>query len=113
MTDVAIIGGGITGLALAYRLRARGKDAVLLEGEPRLGGSIQTRQRDGLLTEAGPNGFLDKEPAMRDLAAGVGVEEGNLIAQEARHQSLLVSRRGSEKEALEFIEHTADTQGWR
>lgn len=34
-------------------------------------------------------------------------------AREARRQSLLVSRRGSEREALAFIEHAADTRGWR
>ena len=75
MTVIAVIGGGISGLTLAYRLRARGKDAVVLEGENRLGGNIQTRRRDGLVTEAGPNSFLDREPATRELAAGVGVEE--------------------------------------
>ncbi len=75
MTVIAVIGGGITGLALAYRLRARGKDAVVLEGDNRLGGNIQTMRRHGLVTEAGPNSFLDKEPATRELAAGVGVEE--------------------------------------
>jgi electron transfer flavoprotein alpha/beta subunit len=52
------------------------------------------------------------EVAREILAAGLGAEEGNLIAQEARHQSLLVSRR-SEREAFEFIEQTADTRGWR
>lgn len=34
-------------------------------------------------------------------------------AREARRQSLLVSGRPSEQEALEFIEHSADDQGWR
>jgi len=34
-------------------------------------------------------------------------------AREARRQSLLVSGRASEKEALEFVEHAADDQGWR
>jgi len=53
------------------------------------------------------------EVAREILAAGLGLEEGTFIAQEARHQSLLVSRRRSEREALEFIEHTAGTQGWR
>jgi len=75
MAVIAVIGGGISGLALAHRLRSRGKDAVLLEAGPRLGGNIQSRQRDGFLTETGPNGFLDKEPATRELAASVGVEE--------------------------------------
>ena len=34
-------------------------------------------------------------------------------AREARRQSLLVSGRASEREALEFIEGSADDQGWR
>src|SRR5689334_12665205 len=77
MTDIAIIGGGITGLALTHRLRSRGKGAILLEAETRLGGNIETMRRDGFITETGPNSFLDKEPATRELAASVGVE--NLI----------------------------------
>lgn len=53
------------------------------------------------------------EVAREILAAGLGAEEGDLIAQEARRQSLLVSRRRSERDTLEFIEQTADTRGWR
>jgi predicted transcriptional regulator len=34
-------------------------------------------------------------------------------AREARRQSLLVSGRDSEQEALEFVEHVAVDQGWR
>ena len=34
-------------------------------------------------------------------------------AAEARRQSLLVSRRASEREALEFVERVADRRGWR
>ncbi|WP_224242107.1 protoporphyrinogen oxidase [Hyalangium gracile] len=92
MTVVAIVGGGITGLALAYRLRSRGKDVVLLEGETRLGGNIQTRRRDGLLTEAGPNSFLDKEPATRELAAAVGVEDRIRAADPAAKARYLYTR---------------------
>lgn len=33
--------------------------------------------------------------------------------REARRQSLLVSGRASEQEALEFIERTADDESWR
>jgi predicted transcriptional regulator len=53
------------------------------------------------------------EVAREILAAGLGAEGRNLIAQEARRQSLLVGRRRSERETLEFIEQTADTQGWK
>jgi len=34
------------------------------------------------------------------------------LAREARRQSLLVSGRASERDALDFIEHAADTRGW-
>lgn len=35
------------------------------------------------------------------------------FAEEARRQSLLVSRSADEKEALDFIEAAADTEGWQ
>jgi len=48
------------------------------------------------------------------LAAGLGGEEGGLdAAEEARRRSLLVSRRRSERETLEFVEQVADARGWR
>ena len=54
------------------------------------------------------------EVAREILAAGLGGEAGGLdLAGEARRQSLLVSRRRSERETLEFIEHAADTRGWK
>jgi hypothetical protein len=54
------------------------------------------------------------EVAREILAAGLGSEAGGCdVEQEARRQSLLVSRRRSERKALEFLEQTADTRGWR
>lgn len=54
------------------------------------------------------------EVAREILAAGLDAVGGALDqAQEARRQSVLVSRRRSEREALDFIEHAADTRGWR
>ncbi|GKT07855.1 antitoxin MazE family protein [Desulforhabdus sp. TSK] len=35
------------------------------------------------------------------------------FAEEARRQSLLVSRSAAENEALDFIEAAADTDGWQ
>ena len=45
----------------------------------------------------------------RALVGGAGVDP----AAEARRQSLLVSRRASEREALEFVERAADRREWR
>ena len=47
------------------------------------------------------------------LADGLSGRSAGLdLEQEARRQSLLVSGRRSEREALELIEQTADTRGW-
>ncbi|HEX8438565.1 protoporphyrinogen oxidase [Archangium sp.] len=72
---VVIVGGGISGLALAYGLHSRGTEVTLLEAGPRLGGNIQSRLQDGFLTEAGPNSFVDREPTLRTLAASLGIED--------------------------------------
>ncbi|WP_257452991.1 protoporphyrinogen oxidase [Archangium lipolyticum] len=72
--SVVIIGGGVSGLTLAQGLRARGAEVTLLEAGARLGGNIQTRKREGFITEAGPNSFVDREPSLRELAASLGIE---------------------------------------
>lgn len=45
-TDITIIGAGLTGLALQYRLEKAGLNAILLEARNRLGGRIHTVQKD-------------------------------------------------------------------
>lgn len=71
---VVIVGGGISGLVVAHGLRERGTPVTLVEAAEAPGGNIQTHARDGFLTEAGPNSFLDREPALRALAAKLGIE---------------------------------------
>jgi oxygen-dependent protoporphyrinogen oxidase len=92
MSVIAVVGGGITGLTLAHRLRSRGREVVMLEAESRLGGNIQSWRREGFLTEAGPNSFLDREPATRELAASVGVEERIRVADPAAKARYLYTR---------------------
>jgi oxygen-dependent protoporphyrinogen oxidase len=53
-TDVAIVGGGLSGLALGRELSARGTEALVLEGEDRPGGVTWTEEADGRLLELGP-----------------------------------------------------------
>lgn len=49
--------------------------------------------------------------ALEGIFGGSGPPEDP--AREARRQSLLVSGRASEQDALEFVELSADDQGWR
>jgi protoporphyrinogen/coproporphyrinogen III oxidase len=67
-TDViAIVGGGITGLAAAHELTARQVPFLLIEASPRLGGLIQTEHTDGFTIEAGPDSVLAQKRAALDL----------------------------------------------
>lgn len=51
---IAIVGGGISGLALAHQLAARGRPFVLLESSARVGGVMRSGRVDGHLLEWGP-----------------------------------------------------------
>mgnify|MGYP000119331498 CR=1 FL=1 len=59
---VAVIGAGITGLAAAVELRARGATVTVLEAADRVGGVITTVRRDGFLVEAGPTSMTATAP---------------------------------------------------
>lgn len=49
-----VIGGGISGLACAFRLRQLGIQAVVLEAAGRPGGMLSTVRRNGFVFEGGP-----------------------------------------------------------
>jgi protoporphyrinogen/coproporphyrinogen III oxidase len=78
MSAIAVVGGGIAGLAAAWEL-ARGTpacDVTLLEGSDRLGGKISTGPFAGVELDGGPDSFLARVPAAAELAreAGLGDE---------------------------------------
>ncbi|MFM9106877.1 MAG: protoporphyrinogen oxidase, partial [Chloroflexota bacterium] len=72
---VAVIGGGIAGLAAAHRLLRRMPEArvVLIEGAARLGGKIATERVDGFLVESGPDSFLSSKPRGAGLCEELGL----------------------------------------
>ncbi len=60
MKDVLIVGGGITGLTLAWALGERGIDTQVLEMRPHAGGNIRTLRLDNYLIDLGPNSLLER-----------------------------------------------------
>lgn len=78
---VAIIGGGITGLTVAFYLQkemeAKGLpiEYKLYESSERLGGKIQTDYTDGFVIEKGPDSFLERKQSAARLAKAVGLEK--------------------------------------
>ena len=55
--DVIIIGGGISGMFLAYKLSTTNLKIIILEGSSDLGGKIRTITKDGVSFEAGAARF--------------------------------------------------------
>ena len=68
---LVIIGGGITGLSLAYFLLEKNPsfDIIVLESEKKAGGKIWTDKVNGFLCEGGVNGFLDNRPKTLELVS--------------------------------------------
>jgi len=72
-SDVIVVGGGISGLSLAWKAAQAGRKVLLLEREPRVGGCVHTERRDGFWFEMGAHTVYNSYGAMLDIAVGTGV----------------------------------------
>jgi protoporphyrinogen/coproporphyrinogen III oxidase len=84
---VAIVGGGISGLAAAYELHESGVEFTLFEASDRLGGVIRTERVGDFLMEAGPDSWLSEKPAARELCAELGIESELIGSNDARRKT--------------------------
>ena len=89
---VAVIGGGIAGLATAYYLQEKARQAelplqyTLIESAPALGGKISTDLRDGFVIEGGPDSFITQKPAALQLCRELGLEDQLLGTNDAQRK---------------------------
>lgn len=97
---VAVLGGGISGLAAAHRLfelsrdQRRPLDLRLFEASERLGGVIQTESRDGFVFEHGPDTFLSEKPPGLQLCERLGIT-GRLINTQEQFRRTYVAFGGA------------------
>lgn len=97
---VAVVGGGISGLAAAHRLRELAEqkkkhlEIVLLEAGDHLGGVIRTEVLGRYLIEEGPDAFITTKPWALDLCRRIGLQD-ELIPTRAGSRRTYVVRRGS------------------
>jgi oxygen-dependent protoporphyrinogen oxidase len=75
---VAIVGGGIAGLAAAFFLRDLGAAVTVLEGSPRLGGKLSVSEVAGIAIDEGAESLLVRRPEGTDLIGAVGLA-GQLV----------------------------------
>lgn len=94
-----VVGGGITGLAAAYRLKREAEergislDISLLEASDRVGGVIQTEHRDGFIIEHGPDAFISTKPWAKALCEELGIDD-KLIGTNPKVRRSFVIRKG-------------------
>ena len=93
---VAIVGGGITGLAAAYALQRKAQERGLnveytvLEAAGRFGGKVTTDYQDGCVIEGGPDSFLTQKPAALQLCRALGLEDELIPIQEHRPSTYIL-----------------------
>ena len=94
MNSIAIIGGGITGLVAAYRLREKGFPVTVYEASERVGGVIQTVRQDGYLAECGPNTILEGSPKIPELVTDLDLSQRRIYCDpEAKKRYVVRNKR--------------------
>lgn len=96
--NVAVIGGGMTGLTATYYLKKAIEkhnlpiNLNLIEATIRLGGKIHTVKKEGFLIEKGPDSFLARHQSAIKLAESLGLGD-ELIHNKADQIYVLVNDR--------------------
>jgi oxygen-dependent protoporphyrinogen oxidase len=104
MKRVIIIGGGISGLAAAYKIKRAASEGhevefLLIEKDPRLGGKIRTEivsdpSGEGqFIVDGGPDCFITEKPACHRIAKLAGIFDEELPTDDSRKRTWILSRR--------------------
>ncbi len=115
---VVVIGGGVTGLTVAYRILAARQDArgtklevTVLEERPRLGGNIVTERRDGFVIDGGPDSFVAMRPQAKALCDDLGLGD-RLIPTTPRNRRVFVALNGGLVQMPEGLSLGVPTRVW-
>lgn len=99
---IAIIGGGVSGLAVAYELQrlrsvciagelARpAPEFVLYEAAERLGGTVETVRQDGFIIECGPDAWVTEKPWAHELAVELGLGPEIIPSNDQQRRTLIL-----------------------
>ncbi len=109
-TRIAVVGGGISGLAAAYELaQARragvGVEEYLLEAGPRSGGALRSERVSGCVVEAGADSFLTEKRDAAELCREVGLGDELIGSNDADRRTWILHRGRLEPlpDGLEFF----------
>lgn len=96
MTQAVILGGGISGLAAAYRLHKLDPTIVvtLVERDRRLGGKLLTESIDGFVLDGAADSFLSRKARGVGLCEELGIAH-ELYGRDPRHAKTFVKYEGA------------------
>lgn len=77
---IVIIGGGISGLSIAYWLYKANADVYVLEKGAEAGGSMESHTDSGFLFDRGPNSGLETTPLLQEMVAGLELQNDFVYA---------------------------------
>jgi oxygen-dependent protoporphyrinogen oxidase len=97
MKRIAIIGGGVSGLAAAYALeKAKGSgtplESVLFESSNQLGGVIRTERIEDCVVEGGPDSFLTEKPWAAELCRDLGLGDALIGSNDGERKTYMLVR---------------------
>ena len=95
MKRIAIIGGGISGLAAAFALEQHRRagaplEYVVYESSPRLGGVLRTEQVEGCVMEAGPDSFLTEKAWASEFCRALGLGDQLMSSNDADRKTYIL-----------------------
>jgi len=98
MKRIAVIGGGMSGLAAVFRLQTKVDSGapleyVLLEASERFGGVIKTEQVEGCVLESGPDSFLTEKSWGADLCRELGLQDQLIYSNDAQRKTYIFVKR--------------------
>lgn len=90
--DIAIVGAGISGLAMAFNIAESGKKVVLLEANDKAGGCLNTLYgEDGFWVEMGAHTFYASYTNTISLIKRIGLE-ADIVAREKLSMKLFTDK---------------------
>jgi oxygen-dependent protoporphyrinogen oxidase len=95
MKRIAIVGGGIAGVAAAYELARMARDGaalqvMLFEAATRLGGIVETVREGGFVMECGPDAWVTEKPWARELAEELGLGDEVMASNDATRKTYVL-----------------------
>ena len=114
---IAVVGGGIAGLAAAHRIVELSREQrkpvtlTLLEAGAHLGGSIATERIDGFVIEAGADSFISEKPWALQLCERIGFTQ-RLVRTRDTHRRTYVVHDGALHALPDGFLLLAPTQFW-